>query len=181
MIRRIPALIRTRLGDKRRRFRKQVKGLPEGGAKLPTAPCAVRNNEIQKTTFFEWVFLRKQSVGVAGHLQKADAFLEIGLVGLLVPGDLPQAAVLLRAEIGGELVEEVGIDPAIQLVDVHGVSPGLQAIIFSLEAGERRSMLGGLVVMALLQGRETSRSTSSLKCRRLSSAENCSERTSSRT
>ncbi len=89
MICRIPPLICAHLGDKRRGFRKQVKGLPEGGGKLSVAPRAVRNNEIQKTTFFQWVFLRKQGVSVAGHLQQADALFEVGLVRLLMPGDFP--------------------------------------------------------------------------------------------
>jgi hypothetical protein len=108
-------------------------------------------SEIQEATFLHGLLFVKQSLGVARQFQQSNPLFKIGLVGLLMPRDLPQAAVLLFAPVGGELIEEEAVDFSVQLVDVHGVQAGLNAVVFRLEAGKGLLMLPGLVDVAFPQ------------------------------
>ena len=55
------------------------------------------------------------------RFEKADALLEICLVGILVLTDQLQALLLLGAPLRSRAVKEVGVDPTIELVDLHRV------------------------------------------------------------
>ena len=80
-----------------------------------------------------------------GQLQQLDPFLNVGLVSGLVRRDVAQQAVLLGAPLGRLAVEKGSVDPAVELVQVHGVDAVLKAAIFSLEA---RDGTRGVVAIA---------------------------------
>src|SRR6516165_10002713 len=72
---------------------------------------------------FRAVLAVRTAFGHSARVREADALLHVGLVGALVPFDLPQAAVLLIAPLGRHFLEEGGVDDAVELVDIHGVDP----------------------------------------------------------
>ena len=71
---------------------------------------ACRSNEIQQPRLRQRLFVLEHCVGVAGQLQAADPFFQVGLVGFLMSGDFPPAAVLLLALVGRETCRKVGVD-----------------------------------------------------------------------
>ncbi len=88
----------------------------------------------------------EQVVRAVGQVQQLDAFLNVGLVGDLVRRDVAQEAVLLGAPLGRLGVEEGRVDPAVELVQVHGVDAALEAAVLGLESGD------GFVVEGYLAG-----------------------------
>jgi len=71
---------------------------------------ACRSNEIQQPRLRQRLFVLGHCLGVAGQLQGADPFFQVGLVGFLMSGDFPPAAVLLLALVGRETCRKVGVD-----------------------------------------------------------------------
>lgn len=76
--------------------------------------------------FFGRGLLAKQPAWLLREFEQADALVEVGLVGVLVFADQRQALALFFAPLRGLAVKEVGVDAAVELVDVHGVDAVLQ-------------------------------------------------------
>ena len=88
-------------------------------------------------------------MGITGQLEQLDAVFDVALVGVLVSLDVAQDSVLLASPVGGLAVEERGVDPPIQLVQIHGVQACLNLVVVSLQAGDGLVALVLLVRMAL--------------------------------
>jgi hypothetical protein len=118
----------------------------------PTLPGAVRKHEVEQAPLFAGWLANEQLVGVFCEFEKADAFFKIGLVSTLVLFDGALAPVLLLAPFGGLAVEESGIDPTVELVEIHGVDPRLESIVFRLQVRDGVLMVTALILMARAQG-----------------------------
>ena len=136
-----------------RRFRNKIKRLAQGGGQFSVPPGAVRNQEIEGPPFFARVLLCEKALGVLGQFEKAHAVFEIGLVGALMALDVPEAAVLLGAPFCRHLLEESGVDVAVELVDIGGVDAVLEPVVYAAQALDGGLVLAPLVRMALVQVR----------------------------
>jgi hypothetical protein len=83
-----------------------IKGSPQDSVQFARLPRAVRNNEIEQTTFFARFLLLKRPAAHCGSVRAAARFFEVGLIGGLVPLDLAQATVLLSAPLSRLALEE---------------------------------------------------------------------------
>ena len=54
-----------------------------------------------------------------------------------MPLDVSQAAGLLISPLTGHLVEEVPANPAVELVDIHGVNAGLEPVVLGTKSLDR--------------------------------------------
>ncbi|MBL8666342.1 MAG: hypothetical protein JNM48_02645 [Rhodospirillales bacterium] len=85
---------------------------------------------------------------MAGEIQNSHALVHVRLFGLLVALNFLQAAALLFSPLPGHAVEELAADPAVELVDVHGVDATLQPLVLGLETFDRLLMLPLLICVA---------------------------------
>jgi hypothetical protein len=154
--------------------------MSKGGGEFAVLPGGVRADEIQEPALLPRGLLHEQRVGAAGEFKNADAVLQIGLVGVLVLLNSAEQGVLLGSPLRRLLVEEIGPDPPVELVHVHGVDAVLEPGVFGLEPRDRLVVELLLVAVALPQGFPDPRQTSSSKLRAFSNSANRSSRTSSR-
>ena len=80
--------------------------------------------------------------------RSADAFFQIGFVGVAVPFDLALAAILLLAPLVRHFLEEGRIDQPVELVDIHGVNAIVQPLAFGLKPLDRFLVLAAFVGVA---------------------------------
>jgi len=116
------------VGGSHRSFRKYVKGLAEGRDHFAFLPAAVRSHEVQQAAFFARFLLRKQPLGVPGKVEKRDTLVLVGFVGVLVPFNLAQAAVLLLVPLVRHFLEEGRINEAVKLVNIHSIDAVLKPL-----------------------------------------------------
>ena len=126
--------------------------MPVGGCELTVPPGAVRQYESEQAALFGRGLLAKQHTGLLREFEKPDALVEVGLVGVLMFAAQRQALALFFAPLCGLAIEEVGVDPVVKLVDVHGVDPVLQTVVFGLNPPDRILVVLLLVTVANAQG-----------------------------
>ncbi|HVC78265.1 MAG TPA: hypothetical protein VND96_17280 [Candidatus Micrarchaeaceae archaeon] len=88
-------------------------------------------------------------MGITGKFQQLDAVFDVALVGVLVDLNVAQDSVLFASPLGCLAVEERGVDPPVELIQIHGVQACLNLVVVSLQAGDGLVALVLLVRMAL--------------------------------
>ena len=111
-------------------FRQQIKRLAQGRGQLSTLPRAVRNNEIEQTTFLARFLLFEQPLRIPRQFEQPHPFFEVGLIGALVLFDLMQATVLLCTPLARHPFEKRPVHLSVELVHVHGMHAVLEPIVF---------------------------------------------------
>jgi hypothetical protein len=114
--------------------------------------------QFESTKFQQFPFLasrptREQSMRLVRQLQQFDAFFNVVAVGHLVRLCVAHDPALLGTKLTSLAVEELVVDPAIQLVHVHGVDPILKAPVLTLEFRDRLFVELLLVLVAFAQCR----------------------------
>ena len=87
-------------------------------------------------------------LGVPRQFEKLHALVHVGLVGVLVPFNLAQAAVLLVAPLVRHALEERRIDQPVELINIHGVNAVIEPLVLSLMALDRLFALAPFVGVA---------------------------------
>lgn len=82
---------------------------------------------------FRSALLLEHFWGVIGQIEQHDSFLQVGLVGGLVPVDFFAAPNLRGPPLCGHALKERIVNPTIELIDVHGMNAGLEPIVFDAE------------------------------------------------
>ncbi|MFB3778738.1 MAG: hypothetical protein ACE141_14060 [Bryobacteraceae bacterium] len=95
--------------------------MPIFRAKFSVLPGAVRNHEVEEFPFFRRRLGLEQQVGPLRQFEKLDPLVDIVLVSDLMRLHVAQETALHGAPFGGFGVEEVTVDPAVQLIQVHGI------------------------------------------------------------
>ncbi|MGA3079091.1 MAG: hypothetical protein ABSG56_36095 [Bryobacteraceae bacterium] len=119
---------------------------------MSALPSAVREYKIEQLSFFRWTLILEQNVRSLGQVQQPDALFDVALVRVLMRLDVARDAALLGPELGGFAVEEVIVDPAVQLVHVHRIDPVLDAPVLPLQFRDRLFVALALIHVALPQG-----------------------------
>src|SRR5207248_431083 len=88
---------------------------------LPTLPTRRLDHRLEERAATAHSLALVYLMGPASELQKPDPILHVVLVGVGLSLEVPHHRPLLPAPLGGLTVEEGVVDPALELVDVHGV------------------------------------------------------------
>ena len=90
----------------------------------------------------------EQVLGVLGKFEKLDALVHVRLLGILVPFDVVQAAILFLAPFSGHLVEKDRVHPSVELINIHRLDPLTETLVLRLKPFDRFLMFVPLVGMA---------------------------------
>jgi HTH-type transcriptional regulator, competence development regulator len=126
--------------------------LPQIGNQLPALPGAVRNYEIEESTFFARLLLLEQSLCIPREFEQPDPFLKVGSIGGLMPLDFAKTPILFGAPPGGHAIEKCAIHLAVELVHVHGIHAALKPVVFRPQPTNCGFVLPLLVGVAGAQG-----------------------------
>lgn len=76
----------------------------------------------------------EEITGVLRQFEQPDSIVHIGMFGICMPLDLAQEPHLLRFPYLRRAIMEGRVDPPVELIEIHGVQPVFQPLIFALAA-----------------------------------------------